>query len=69
MLYFHTFRSLLLVAQANQDTAHACLQGFVRIAVDQFLAGTDLYRLQLQQSMAGGLCRSGAWVCFVVSLV
>jgi hypothetical protein len=29
------------------------LQGMVRVAVDQFLAGTDLFRLQLQQSMAG----------------
>lgn len=26
----------------------------VRIAVDKFLSGTDLYRLQLEQSMAGG---------------
>ncbi|PSC70908.1 hypothetical protein C2E20_5721 [Micractinium conductrix] len=29
------------------------LQGLVRISVDKFLAGTDLFRLQLQQSMAG----------------
>ena len=29
-------------------------QGLVRISVDKFLAGTDLFRLQLQQSMAGG---------------
>ncbi|KAL4423032.1 hypothetical protein ABPG77_002066 [Micractinium sp. CCAP 211/92] len=29
------------------------LQGMVRIAVDKFLSGTDLYRLQLEQSMAG----------------
>lgn len=29
------------------------LQGLVRIGVDKFLSGTDLYRLQLEQSMAG----------------
>ncbi|KAL4428301.1 hypothetical protein ABPG75_002390 [Micractinium tetrahymenae] len=29
------------------------LQGMVKIAVDKFLGGTDLYRLQLEQSMAG----------------
>lgn len=29
------------------------LQGMVRIAVDKFLSGTDLYRLQLEQSMDG----------------
>lgn len=35
------------------------LKAFVKMAVDQFLAGTDLYRLQLQQSMAGA-CLWGA---------
>lgn len=35
------------------------LQGYVRLAVDQFLAGTDLYRLQLQQSMAGDCAGEG----------
>ncbi|EFN55333.1 expressed protein [Chlorella variabilis] len=30
----------------------AGLRGMVRVSVDQFLAGTDLFRLQLQQSMA-----------------
>ena len=33
------------------------------MAVDQFLAGTDLYRLQLQQSMAGAACCGGAACC------
>lgn len=40
------------------------LQGMVKVAVDQFLAGTDLFRLQLQQSMTGGCrVRSLASVC------
>lgn len=31
------------------------MQGMVRVAVDMFLSGTDLFRLQLQQSMEGTL--------------
>lgn len=33
----------------------------VRIAVDKFLSGTDLYRLQLEQSMDGGRLSWAVW--------
>jgi hypothetical protein len=32
------------------------LQQFVKQVFDMYLNGTDLYRLQLAQSMAGGRC-------------
>ena len=38
------------------------LQGMVQIGVDKFLSGTDLFRLQLQQSMSGGATGRGRWL-------
>lgn len=45
-----------------------CVQGMVRVSVDQFLAGTDLFRLQLQQSMAGGHASSPCLPCTVAPM-